>query len=51
MPHQENVARLYVGLVLRTAGWSSAFVDGDSTLLMYNVELAGEKDNSEQAEK
>ena len=51
MPGKENMAQLYVGLVLSSSGWSNAFVDGDSTHLMYNVELAGEKDKNEQAEK
>jgi TolB-like protein len=48
MVDNDNTAQLYVGLVLRTSGWSSAFIDGDSTILMYNVELAGEKDTDSQ---
>jgi TolB-like protein len=51
MPGNENAAQLFVGLVLRSSGWAKAFIDGNSTLLMYNVELAGEKDKNEQAEK
>jgi hypothetical protein len=47
MPDNDNTARLFVGLVLRSSGWSSAFIDGDSTILMYDVELAGEKDRDE----
>jgi len=47
MPGNDNTARLYVGLVLRSSGWSGAFLDGDSTVLMYNLELAGEKDRDE----
>ncbi len=47
MPGNDNKARLYVGLVLRSSGWSSAFIDGNSTILMYDVELAGEKDSEE----
>jgi hypothetical protein len=47
MPGNDNTARLYVGLVLRSSGWSSAFIDGNSTILMYDIELAGEKDSDE----
>jgi TolB-like protein len=50
MPDQENIVRLYVGLILRTEGWSGALRGGDSTILMYDVELAGEK-NKENQEK
>jgi hypothetical protein len=48
MVGDDNTAQLYVGLVLRTSGWSSAFIDGDSTILMYNVELAEEEDTDSQ---
>ena len=51
MPGNDNTARLYVGLVLRSSGWSSAFIDGDSTVLMYDLELAGEKDSDETAKQ
>ena len=51
MPGNDNTARLYVGLVLRSSGWSSSFIDGDSTVLMYDVGLAGEKDSDETAKQ
>jgi TolB-like protein len=43
LPEQENRARLYVGLVLST-GWTSSFTGGESTMLLYDVELAGKKE-------
>jgi len=48
MPGNDNTAQLYVGLVLRTSGWSGSLIEGDSTILMYNVELSGEKDTDDQ---
>ena len=51
MPGNDNTARLYVGLVLRSSGWSGTFIDGDSTVLMYDVELSGEKDSNETTEQ
>lgn len=39
---QENRAKLYVGLVLST-DWTSYFTSGESTMLMYDVELAAKK--------
>jgi TolB-like protein len=51
MPDKDNAAQLYVGLVLRTSGWSSALIDGDSTLLMYDLELATEKAENQAPQK
>lgn len=48
MVDNDNTAQMHVGLVLSSSGWNSAFIDGDSTVLMYNVELAGEKDTENQ---
>jgi len=48
VPGTENRAKLFVGLVLST-GWTSSFTGGESTLLMYDVELAGEKKQEEPA--
>jgi len=48
VPGAENKAKLFVGLVLST-GWTSSFTGGESTLLMYDVELAGEKKQEEPA--
>ncbi len=45
---RENRARLFVGLVLST-GWTSSITGGESTTLMYDVELAGEKEAAEEA--
>ena len=46
MPDPGNRAKLFVGLVLST-GWTSSFTGGESTVLMYDVELAGEKEAGE----
>jgi hypothetical protein len=40
---RDNTAKLFVGLVLST-GWTSSFTKGETTLLMYDVELPGEKE-------
>jgi hypothetical protein len=45
VPDQENRAKLFVGLAL-ASGWTSSFTGGESTLVMYNIELA-EKNNSQ----
>ena len=45
---KENRAKLFVGLVLST-GWTSTFSEGESTILMYDVELAGEKESAKDA--
>jgi len=42
LPAHEKTAKLFVGLVLST-GWTSSLTGGESTVLMYDVELAGEK--------
>ncbi|KPJ99646.1 MAG: hypothetical protein AMJ60_04375 [Desulfobacterales bacterium SG8_35] len=46
LPGQGNRAKLFVGLVLST-GWTSSFTGGESTILMYDIELAGEKEAQE----
>jgi hypothetical protein len=48
VPEQENKAKLFVGLVLST-GWSSSFMGGESTMLLYDVELAENKESGEQS--
>ena len=48
LPGKENRAKLFVGLVLST-GWTSSFTGGESTMLMYDFELAGEKEPGEGA--
>jgi hypothetical protein len=49
MQDTDNRAELYVGLVLST-GWTSSFRGGESTILMYDIELAGEKEPAQQTE-
>ena len=49
MPEKANRAKLFVGLVLST-GWTSSFTGGESTILMYDVELAENKASGEEAE-
>jgi len=49
-PGTENRAKLLVGLVLST-GWTSSFTGGESTMLMYDIELAGEKGPGEGTRK
>ncbi len=49
LPDRENRAKLFVGLVLST-GWTSSFTGGESTVLLYDVELAGEKEAAGEAE-
>jgi TolB-like protein len=49
LPDQENRAELFVGLVLST-GWTSSFTGGESTMLMYDVELAAKNQPKEQPE-
>ncbi|MBE9521461.1 MAG: VCBS repeat-containing protein [Proteobacteria bacterium] len=44
---KENRAKLFVGLVLDT-GWTSSFSKGESTMLSYDIELAGEKAAAEE---
>ncbi len=44
LPGQENRAKLFVGLVL-SSGWTSSFTGGESTILMYDVELAEKKES------
>jgi len=41
-PGTENRAKLFVSLVLST-GWTSSLTGGESTILLYDVELAQEK--------
>ncbi len=43
LPEPENRAKLFVGLVLST-GWTNSFTGGESTILLYDVELAGKKE-------
>ena len=47
---QENRAGLFVGLVLST-GLTSGFTRGESTILIYGVELAGEKESGAGTDK
>jgi hypothetical protein len=42
VPGMENRASLFVGLVLST-GWTSSFTGGESTMLLYDIELAAQK--------
>ena len=49
MQDTDNRAELYVGLVLST-GWTSSFRGGESTILLYDIELAGEKEPAQQTE-
>jgi hypothetical protein len=48
LQERDNRAKLFVGLVLST-GWTSSFSKGESTVLMYDVELPGEKEAEEEA--
>ncbi|MDH3392150.1 MAG: VCBS repeat-containing protein, partial [Desulfobulbaceae bacterium] len=43
LPDREKRATLFVGLALST-GWTSSFSKRESTILTYDIELAGEKD-------
>ena len=47
LPDKENKAKLFVGLALST-GWTSSFSKGESTILTYDIELAGEKTAAEE---
>jgi len=47
LPDRENSAKLFVGLALST-GWTGVFTEGESTILTYNIELAGEKAAAEE---
>ena len=47
LPDQQNRAKIFVGLVLST-GWTSSFTGGESTILMYDVDLAGKQPPEEQ---
>ncbi|MEN8232684.1 MAG: FG-GAP-like repeat-containing protein [Thermodesulfobacteriota bacterium] len=47
MPDRENRAKLLVGLALST-GWTDTFTEGESTILTYDIELAGEKTAAEE---
>ena len=47
LPDQQNRAKIFVGLVLST-GWTSSFTGGESTMLMYDVDLAGKQPPEEQ---
>ena len=49
LPERENRAKLFIGLVLYT-GWTSSFTGGESTVLLYDVELAGEKEAAVKSE-
>jgi TolB-like protein len=48
LQEEENRAKLFVGLVLST-GWTSTFTKKESTVLTYDIELAGEKAAAEEA--
>jgi hypothetical protein len=43
---KENMAKLFVGLEL-SRGWTGTFTKGESTILTYDIELAGEKEAQE----
>ncbi len=45
---KENKAKLFVGLALST-GWTGSLTKGESTILTYDIELAGEKEAEEEA--
>ena len=45
---KENMAKLFVGLEL-SRGWTGTFTKGESTILTYDIELAGEKEAQEEA--
>jgi hypothetical protein len=47
LQEEENRAKLFVGLVLST-GWTSTFTKKESTVLTYDIELAGEKAAAEE---
>jgi hypothetical protein len=47
LPDRENRAKLLVGLALST-GWTDTFTEGESTILTYDIELAGEKTAAEE---
>ena len=47
LPDRENRAKLFVGLALAT-GWTGAFTEGESIILTYDIELAGEKAAAEE---
>jgi TolB-like protein len=49
LPGQQNRAKLFVSLVLST-GWTSSLTGGESTMLLYDVELAQEKKTETPAE-
>ena len=44
---KENMAKLFVGLEL-SRGWTGTFTKGESTILTYDIELAGEKEAQEE---
>jgi TolB-like protein len=46
VPDTENRANLFVGLVLST-GWTSSFTGGESTILLYDIELAAQNEPEE----
>ena len=48
LPGEKNRAKLFVGLVL-SRGWTSSFTKGESTILTYDIELAGETPAAEEA--
>ena len=47
LPDKENRATLFVGLALST-GWTNSFAKGESTILTYDIELAGEKEAADE---
>jgi TolB-like protein len=48
LPDKENSAKLFVGLVL-SRGWTGDITGRESTILTYDIELAGEKAAEEEA--
>lgn len=48
LPDKENSAKLFVGLVL-SRGWAGDITGRESTILTYDIELAGEKAAEEEA--
>ena len=47
LPGEKNRAKLFVGLVL-SRGWTDALTKGESTILTYDIELAGENPVAEE---
>jgi hypothetical protein len=50
LQEEKKTAKLYVGLVL-AQGWTDAFSGGESTILSYDIDLSGKKEDSEEPKK